>query len=126
MVGVCGCPATRRELDAFRSPSRPSRAGGTGGVANHFRPPLADCNGLPVSAMNTLVDMERVRRELVLESCRQYFAQRPSTRFMPGETYIAVTGKDLDAEDLVHLVDDSPDLWPTSGRDASELQPRLP
>jgi CDP-4-dehydro-6-deoxyglucose reductase, E1 len=79
----------------------------------------------PAAAMNTPVDIERIQRELVLESCRQYFAGRPPGRFVAGETYIPVTGKVLDAEDLVHLVDASLDLWLTAGRYASELEQRL-
>ncbi len=90
---------------------------------DHFTP--ADCNGQLVPAMNTPFDMEHVQRELVLDSCRQYFAGRPAVRFVPGETYIPVTGKVLDAEDLVHLVDASLDLWLTAGRYASELEQRI-
>ncbi len=66
-------------------------------------------------------------RAHILDSCRTFFAQaRPQQTFIPGETYLPVTTKVLDAEDLVHLVDASLDLWLTAGRFSREFEARLP
>lgn len=63
----------------------------------------------------------------LLEATRQYFHKHhPGSAFIPGQTYIPVTTKVLDAEDLVHLVDASLDLWLTAGRYARELEATLP
>lgn len=55
-------------------------------------------------------------RQLILEQCRGFHAAKPVATFVPGETYIPVTGKVLDADDLVYLVDASLDMWLTMGR----------
>jgi len=62
------------------------------------------------------VDAETERRAGILDSCRRYFDLRPKRDFVAGVTYIPASGKVLDAEDLVHLVDASLDLWLTAGR----------
>lgn len=66
-------------------------------------------------------------RAQVLAAAREFFdvAHGPAP-FVPGSTYIPVTAKVLDVEDLLHLVDASLDLWLTSGRYAHELENRLP
>src|SRR5689334_16002089 len=88
-----------------------SQAAGAEDLGHDLASPLANRLRPPAPAINKLDELERVQRELVLESCRQYFAARPAGQFVAGETYIPVTGKVLDAEDLVHLVDASLDLW---------------
>lgn len=68
----------------------------------------------------------RARAE-VLAAARRFFAAAHGPRpFVPGTTYIPVTAKVLDAEDLLHLIDASLDLWLTSGRYAAELEDKLP
>jgi CDP-4-dehydro-6-deoxyglucose reductase, E1 len=64
-------------------------------------------------------------REKVLGACRQFFANQPSRTFVPGQTYVPVTGKVLDVDDLVHLVDASLDLWLTAGRFAEVFESSL-
>ena len=66
-------------------------------------------------------------RNDIFDSCREYFRQTQGPKsFVAGETYIPVTAKSLDADDLVHLVDASLDLWLTAGRFARELEAELP
>lgn len=61
--------------------------------------------------------MSEIQRQLILDQCRQFHASKgDGAPFVPGTTYIPVTGKVLDAEDLVHLVDASLDMWLTMGR----------
>lgn len=48
-----------------------------------------------------------------------------SEPFVPGQSLVPVSGKVLDAEDYVHLVDASLDGWFTSGRFHTEFQKAL-
>ncbi len=68
-----------------------------------------------------------VARQRILDASRQFFqlAHGPQP-FVAGTTYIPVTTKVLDAEDLAHLIDASLDLWLTAGRYAHELEAELP
>jgi CDP-6-deoxy-D-xylo-4-hexulose-3-dehydrase len=66
------------------------------------------------------------QRQSILEATREYFAEAHAPKaFLPGQTYIPVTTKVMDADDLVNLVDASLDLWLTAGRFARELEPTL-
>lgn len=55
-------------------------------------------------------------REDILAAVAALVRERPVASFVPGETYIPVSGKIVDADDAVALVDASLDLWLTSGR----------
>jgi CDP-6-deoxy-D-xylo-4-hexulose-3-dehydrase len=68
---------------------------------------------------------ERARAN-ALDAAR-LFCQRAhqAEPFVAGSTYVAVTAKVVDAEDLVHLVDACLDLWLTSGRYVHELETLL-
>lgn len=66
------------------------------------------------------------RREQILAACRDYFSEsRSSSAFAPGVTYVPVTAKTMDADDLVALVDASLDMWLTTGRFAVEFEDRI-
>jgi CDP-4-dehydro-6-deoxyglucose reductase, E1 len=68
-----------------------------------------------------------VTREPILSASREYFASHHQPKaFVPGETYIPVTTKVMDADDLVSLVDASLDMWLTAGRFARDLEAALP
>lgn len=56
-------------------------------------------------------------RNKVIEASREYYrkAFRPSA-FVPGQTYIPVSTKVLDSDDLASLIDASLDMWLTTGR----------
>ncbi|MCR4431960.1 MAG: lipopolysaccharide biosynthesis protein RfbH [Tepidanaerobacteraceae bacterium] len=63
-------------------------------------------------------------REKVLLEARTYYKniKNKIKPFIPGETYIAPSGKVLDEDDLVNLIDASLDMWLTSGRYANEFE----
>lgn len=66
------------------------------------------------------------RREAVLEGVRAYAEVSLAQRgFVPGESTVPVSGKVLDADDLVALVDSSLDGWLTAGRWTNEFQATL-
>ncbi len=64
-------------------------------------------------------------RQAILDAARAYFDARGERKFVPGKTYIASSGKVLDAADLVNLVDASLDMWLTAGRFTEAFQSRL-
>ncbi len=67
-------------------------------------------------------------RGQILGLCRDYFANTPHAKpkFVAGQTYIPVTGKVLDSEDLQMLVESSLDLWLTAGRFNNQFEAKLP
>lgn len=68
---------------------------------------------------------EQARAE-VLSGVRAYAAFKTGRgEFVPGETHVPVSGKVLDADDFVSLVDASLDGWLTSGRFTEEFQRKL-
>jgi len=70
-------------------------------------------------------DVQTEQRKTVLDACRAYHQSLAKKDFVPGETYVPVTGKVLDEEDLVHLVDASLDMWLTTGRFNSQFEAEL-
>src|SRR5262249_35720549 len=66
-------------------------------------------------------------RSKILESSRQFFELAHSPKvFVPGETYVPVTTKVMDADDLALLVDASLDMWLTTGRYGREFEATIP
>lgn len=66
-------------------------------------------------------------RQELLDLSRRYFELKHKAKaFVPGETYVPASGKLLDAQDLVNLVDSCLDLWLTAGRFAKEFEARIP
>lgn len=64
-----------------------------------------------------------MERQQVLESAREFFADKLKLqKFVPGETYIPPTGKVLDENDGLNLIDASLDMWLTAGRYADEFE----
>ena len=62
----------------------------------------------------------------MLTAARAYFeAFKKPASFIAGESYIPVTTKVLDGDDLAHLIDASLDLWLTAGRFAQAFETRL-
>ncbi|WP_413287836.1 lipopolysaccharide biosynthesis protein RfbH [Bdellovibrio sp. HCB337] len=63
------------------------------------------------------------QRAAVITSAKNLFLQenKPKT-FIPGSTYIPVTAKVVDENDLAHLIDASLDMWLTAGRYAREFE----
>jgi CDP-6-deoxy-D-xylo-4-hexulose-3-dehydrase len=65
------------------------------------------------------------RQEILLQ-VREYAAgNREEVAFVPGETHVPVSGKVLDPDDFVALVDSSLDGWFTAGRFTSQFERAL-
>ena len=66
-------------------------------------------------------------RQRVLDACREHHAlAHPAKAFVAGETYIPPTAKQLDAADLLSLVDSCLDMWLTTGRFGEAFEKALP
>ncbi|MBF0299213.1 MAG: lipopolysaccharide biosynthesis protein RfbH [Oligoflexia bacterium] len=66
-----------------------------------------------------------IKKEQVLEIVKKYFEQTLQNKFLtlvPGKDYIPASGKILDQEDAVNLVDSSLDLWLTAGRFTQQFE----
>lgn len=64
-------------------------------------------------------------RSAILDAVRALVDAREKAPFVPGETYIPASGKVVDADDAVSLVDASLDLWLTAGRFAAQFEPAI-
>lgn len=64
-------------------------------------------------------------RERILALGDAFHAAAPQPAFVPGESYIPVSGKVLDAQDLRYLLDASLDMWLTAGRFAQRFERAL-
>lgn len=64
-------------------------------------------------------------RGQVVEAARSYFHSLPPKRLVPGQDYLPVSGKVLDADDLSQLIEASLDLWLTAGRFAADFEQRF-
>ena len=63
--------------------------------------------------------------ESILNAVREFGENLPSTPFVRGESPVPVSGKVLDADDYVNLVDASLEGWLTAGRFHDEFERRL-
>lgn len=66
-----------------------------------------------------------IPRTRILSLAREYFAEQDKREFIPGKTPVPASGKVLDAEDLVNLIDASLDMHLTSGRFARDFETAL-
>lgn len=72
---------------------------------------------------NNATVSEQALRETVFEAVKEYFDHKFKTRpFIPGQTYVPVSGKVFDHHDMLNLVDSSLDFWLTTGRYAAEFE----
>lgn len=69
--------------------------------------------------------MTPANRQQILDLARNAWNATPQQPFAPGETYIPATGKVIDADDLVAVLDASLDMWLTAGRYADEFESAL-
>ncbi|HZL04917.1 MAG TPA: DegT/DnrJ/EryC1/StrS family aminotransferase, partial [Coriobacteriia bacterium] len=68
----------------------------------------------------------RARRASILAQVREYAdISLASQEFVAGESVVPVSGKVLDADDMIALVDSSLDGWLTAGRFTTEFQDSL-
>lgn len=64
-----------------------------------------------------------VSRNDVIQLAKEFYKSTTKPKeFIPGETYIPVTAKVVDHEDLGYLLDASLDMWLTAGRFAKEFE----
>ncbi len=62
-------------------------------------------------------------RHELLALAQEYFKKtNPPKKFVAGETYIPVTAKQVDCQDLTYLIDASLDMWLTAGRYAKDFE----
>jgi CDP-6-deoxy-D-xylo-4-hexulose-3-dehydrase len=81
---------------------------------------------LPTLRLNNASDQEEQLRLQVFAAVQNYYDFKFGDRqFIPGQTYIPVSGKVFDAQELVQLVDSSLDFWLTTGRYAAEFEQRF-
>ncbi len=65
-------------------------------------------------------------RENVLKSAKEFYrSNAKNNQFIAGETYIPVTAKKMDEDDLEHLIDASLDMWLTAGRYSTEFETKI-
>lgn len=73
-----------------------------------------------------LPETEQELRSSVLKAVELFYEHKfRSTEFLPGKTYIPVSGKVFDAAELLHLVDASLDFWLTAGSYAQKFEQRF-
>ena len=78
------------------------------------------------STQSSLSNQENELRSRVLSSVIDYYQYKFATKeFIPGKTYIPVSGKVFDEQELIKLVDSSLDFWLTTGRYAAEFESRF-
>lgn len=68
---------------------------------------------------------EKLRDEIKQKVDEYYQTEFSNKLFIAGETYIPVSGRVFDEDDLCHLVDSSLDFWLTEGRFAREFELNL-
>jgi CDP-4-dehydro-6-deoxyglucose reductase, E1 len=79
-----------------------------------------------ISSPSNVLSQEQLLRLKVFDAVQAYYAHKFADReFMPGQTYVPVSGKVFDAQELVNLVDASLDFWLTTGRYAAEFEQRF-
>lgn len=68
-----------------------------------------------------------IKREEVIKLAKQYYEQEhQNTKLIPGESYIAASGKMVDSDDLGNLIDSSLDMWLTAGRYSDQFEREFP
>jgi CDP-6-deoxy-D-xylo-4-hexulose-3-dehydrase len=71
---------------------------------------------------------DQEHREAVIELAKKYYDNKMSNsaKFVAGETYIPVTAKVVDSDDLGLLIDASLDMWLTAGRYGRQFEAEFP
>lgn len=65
-------------------------------------------------------------RQRILDLCSEYFAEAfPTAEFFPGQSPVPISGKFVDSNDLLSVVDSALDCWFTTGRFAREFERKL-
>lgn len=81
---------------------------------------------IPYSSHLQNNDSEQSLRAEVFNSVKKYYHFKFREKgFVPGQSYIPVSGKSFDEQELLKLVDSSLDFWLTTGRYAAEFERRF-
>lgn len=64
---------------------------------------------------------EKLRQEILAKTV-EYIESKPKNVFIPGISYIPASGKILDSNDCMNLIDSSLDMWLTAGRYSQEFE----
>lgn len=65
-------------------------------------------------------------RKNILDLSKKYFSENINNKkIIPGKDYIPASGKVLDENDMINLIDASLDMWLTAGRYADEFEKRF-
>ncbi|MBR8827239.1 MAG: lipopolysaccharide biosynthesis protein RfbH [Gomphosphaeria aponina SAG 52.96 = DSM 107014] len=79
-----------------------------------------------ISRPSSVAEKDQVLREKVFAAVEEYYQFKFANRqFIPGQTYVPVSGKVFDELELIKLVDSSLDFWLTTGRFAAEFEARF-
>ena len=71
-------------------------------------------------------EQEHALRQQVFAAVLDYYQFKfAHKQFIPGQTYVPVSGKVFDEQEIVKLVDSSLDFWLTTGRYAAEFEQRF-
>ncbi|MHB1097279.1 MAG: lipopolysaccharide biosynthesis protein RfbH [Gemmatimonadaceae bacterium] len=69
--------------------------------------------------------MQMTAREAILGLASRHLEETRPSAFVPGETYVPVSGKVIGQEELVALLDASLDMWLTAGRYTAQFERAL-
>lgn len=69
-----------------------------------------------------MTDAQQLRQSILEQVDRFCQKEFPNRKFIPGETYIPVSGKVFDSQEVALLVDASLDFWLTTGRYAEQFE----
>jgi CDP-6-deoxy-D-xylo-4-hexulose-3-dehydrase len=69
--------------------------------------------------------IQNLNNQQLIDSIREIAKKNTNKKIIPGESYIPVTGKVLDEEDILMGVDSMLDAWLTAGRYSEEFERKL-
>lgn len=79
-----------------------------------------------INKKQSFSQQEQELRDKILDSVTEFYQFKFANRsFIPGQTYIPVSGKVFDEQELTKLVDSSLDFWLTTGRYAAEFEEKF-
>lgn len=79
-----------------------------------------------IDKKQSLSQQEQELRDKILASVVEFYQFKFANRsFTPGQTYVPVSGKVFDEQELTKLVDSSLDFWLTTGRYAAEFEEKF-
>lgn len=79
-----------------------------------------------INKKQSFSQQEQELRDNILASVVEFYQFKFANRsFIPGQTYIPVSGKVFDEQELTKLVDSSLDFWLTTGRYAAEFEEKF-